>query len=192
MHKFPTLAAYLFFLILLISACGSPVIAPTLTPQPSETPTVTHFFTHPLRLYALQFPAGWRQEMVVRGKGVEEVAFTSPDYHISDGYPILENGAEFLVLLKPLAEDTTDSEQYVNANPLLNQLARNRITIEVGGYPAIQFDYSYEGVEAVMTIFIAHGSLFQIRYRYINLAAKAEFLKEYQAMLASLIVYSTQ
>ncbi len=192
MNKYHTSAALLFLLIILLGACSSPTFVPTLSLQPSETPLTTRLFTHPQYIYSLRFPVGWQQEVVVRGPGIEEVSFTSPKYQISSGYPILESGAEFLVLSKPLVDGITDAEQYFTANPLINQLARNRASLEVAGYPAIQFDYSYEGVEALMTLFIANGKLFQVRYRYINSAARQEFMSEYQALLSSLIVYNIQ
>jgi hypothetical protein len=192
MNKYHTLATLSFLLIIFIGACSSLAFVPTLSLQPSETPLTTWLFTHPQHIYSLRFPVGWQQEVVVRGSGIEEVSFTSPKYHISSGYPILESGAEFLVLSKPLVDGITDAEQYFTANPLLNQLARNRTTLKVAGYPAIQYDYSYEGVEALMTIFIAHGKLFQVRYRYINSEARPEFMSEYQALLTSLIVYNIQ
>jgi hypothetical protein len=192
MNKYQTLAALLFFLIILIGACSSPTFVPMLSHQPSETPLTTWLFTHPQHIYSLRFPVGWRQEVVVRGPGISEVSFTSPKYQISSGYPILESGAEFLVLSKPLAVGIADAEQYFTTNPLINQLARNRTTLKVAGYPAIQYDFSYEGVEALMTIFIAHGKLFQVRYRYINSAARSEFMGEYKVLLTSLIAYNIQ
>jgi len=188
MNKNHILSAILLIVLFAISACSNTSMPATPTPQPSQTPLTTWLFTHPQQLYTLRFPIGWQQQVVVRDQDYYEVSFISPTYRVAEGYPVLESGVEFLVIVKPLPAGITSAEEYISANPLLNDLAQNRTTLEVAGYPAIQFDYSYEGVNAVMTLFITSGNLFQVRYRYVDLSARPEFMNEYQDLLASLEV----
>ena len=117
-----------------------------------------------------------------------EVIFTSPDYRMSEGYPVLEQGAEFMIFRDPLPEGVTSVEEYLNSNDLLHELAQNLITTQVAGFPALQFDYSYEGVNAVMTIFVVNGELYNIRYRYVDQDSRGEYLDEYKELLESFIV----
>jgi len=182
------LTSILITFIGFFSACISPTLTPAPTLPPSQTPPTTWLFTHPQQLYSLHFPIGWQQQVVVRDQGYYEVSFTSPAYRVSEGYPVLESGAEFLVIVKPLPAGMTCVEEYIVGNPLLNELAQNRTTLQVAGQPALQFDYSYEGVNALITFFIAQGNIFQVRYRYLDLATRPEFIQEYQELLASFSV----
>lgn len=186
MNRKHILAASLLISFLLITACINQPVSASPTPCPSETPLSTWLFTHPQQLYTLRFPIGWQQQVVMRDQGYYEVAFTSPAYHVSEGFPVLESGAEFLIIVKPLPAGMTSAEEYISSNPLLNNLAQSRTTLQVAGLPAIQFDYSYEGVNAVMTFFVANGNIFQMRYRYVDLNARQEFINKYQDLLSSL------
>ncbi len=176
---------FALFFILLVGACTAVEVLPTATPQPSETPLTTWQFTHPENLYTLNYPIGWSHEVMARDGVTMEVIFTSPDYRMSEGYPVLEQGAEFMIFRDPLPEGVTSVEEYMNSNDLLNELAQNLTTIQVAGYPALQFDYSYEGVNAVMTIFIVNEELYNIRYRYVDQDSRGEYWDEYKTLLES-------
>lgn len=174
---------FALFSILLAGACTAAQVLPTATPQPSETPLTSWQFVHPENLYSLNYPIGWSHEVMVRDGVTMEVIFTSPDYQMSEGYPVLEQGAEFMIFRDPLPEGVTSVEEYMNSNDLLNELAQNLTSLQVAGYPALQFDYSYEGVNAVMTIFVVNGELYNIRYRYIDQAVRGEYWDEYKELL---------
>lgn len=168
--------------------CNESLSSPTPLPQPSETTQTTSSFTHPRQFYSLQFPLGWHVEVIAHEGGDEEISFTSPDYQISSGYPILEKGAEFLIITKPIPENTTSVKDYFHSNSLIQDIAQNCVDLDVAGYPAIQFNYSYEGVAATMTLLIANSRLLQIRYRYVDPSAKSEFLNEYHNLLDSMTI----
>ncbi len=176
------------FSILLVGACTAAKISSTATPQPSETPLTAWQFIHPENLYTLNYPIGWSHEVMVRDGVTMEVNFTSPDYQMSEGYPVLEQGAEFMIFRDPLPEGVTSVEEYMNSNDLLNELAQNLTNTQVAGYPALQFDYSYEGVNAVMTIFVVDGELYNIRYRYVDQNFKGEYWDEYQTLVESFVM----
>lgn len=182
----------LLMCLFFISTCSS--AAPISTPIviPSATAPVTWKFDHPQRIYSLRFPAGWRQEVISHGKGYEEVYFKTTDYRVSDGYPVLEEGADFFIWVQMLPQGVTTASEYIAANPLLYQVARDRKETSVAGYPAIQCDYSYEGVRAVLTFFAAHGKIFQVRYRFVDNASRGEYLYEYEDLLRSMVVYNIQ
>ena len=192
MKKAVHISVMMFTLLMAISACAGKAPAPTATDVPSATPLSTWVFNHPQRIYSLRFPAGWRQEVVSRGKGYDEVYFKTPEYRISSGYPVLEEGADFFIWVQPLQPGVSSAADYIQANPLLDQLARDRREVRVADYPAIQCDYSYEGVRAVLTFFAAHGKIFQVRYRFVDDASRPEYLEEYLAMLKSMVVYNIQ
>ena len=179
---------FVLFSILLAGACTAAEILPTATVQPSETPLTTWQFTHPENLYTLNYPIGWSHEVMVRDGVTMEVIFTSPDYRMSEGYPVLEQGAEFMIFRDPLPEGVTSVEEYMNSNDLLNELAQNLTTMQVAGYPALQFNYSYEGVNAVSTIFIVNGELYNIRYRYVDQNSRGEYWDEYKTLLESFAI----
>lgn len=181
-------ALFALFFILLAGACTTVEVLPTATVQPSATPPTAWQFTHPENLYTLNYPIGWSHEVMVRDGVTMEVIFTSPDYQMSEGYPVLEQGAEFMIFRDPLPEGVTSVEEYLNSNDLLHELAQNLTTVQVAGYPALQFDYSYEGVNAVMTIFVVDGELYNIRYRYVDQEARGEHWNKYQLLLESFIV----
>jgi len=178
--------------LMVVSGCSSPAVAPAPTAIPSATVPATWTFNHPQRIYSLRFPAGWRQEVISRGKGYEEVYFKTVDYRVSEGYPVLEQGADFFIWVQMLPQGVTTADEYITANPLLNQVARDRKETSVAGYPAIQCDYSYEGVRAVLTFFAAHGKIFQVRYRIVDDASRPEYLQEYDYLLRSMVVYNIQ
>ena len=58
----------------------------------------------------------------------------------------------------------------------------------MAGYPALQFDYSNEGVNAAMTIFVVNGELYNIRYRYVDQTVRGEYWDEYQTSLEYFVV----
>jgi hypothetical protein len=185
---------YISLLICLMgmSACSGATPVPTPTLVPSATAPATWTFDHPQRIYSLRFPAGWRQEVISHGKGYEEVYFKTSNYRVSEGYPVLEEGADFFIWVQLLPQGVTTASEYINAHPLLDQVARDRKQTSVAGYPAIQCDYSYEGVRAVLTFFAAHGKIFQVRYRFVDDASRPEYLQEYEDLLKSMVVYNIQ
>jgi hypothetical protein len=192
MKKTIVVLVILSIFLVITSGCSSAVIIPTSTAVPSATPPATWQFDHPQGIYSLRFPAGWRQEVVSRGKGFDEATFKTQDYRLSSGYPVLEDGAEFFIWVQPLPAGVQTAAEYIAANPLLDQIARNRLEVQVAGFPAIQCDYSYEGVEAALTFFAAQGRIFQVRYRYVDQVSRQEHLAEYQELLKSLVVYKIQ
>lgn len=178
--------------LMMVSACSDATPVPTPTAIPSAIAPATWKFDHPQRIYSLHFPAGWRQEVISHGKGYEEVYFKTTDHRMSEGYPVLEAGADFFIWVQMLPQGVTTAGEYITANPLLDQVARERKETSVSGYPAIQCDYSYEGVRAVLTFFAAHGKIFQVRYRFVDDASRPEYLQEYEDLLRSMVVYSIQ
>lgn len=180
----------LFCLFFFTFGCSAPAISPARETQPAATLEPNQTFTHPRGFYSLPYPAGWNLTVTDRAPADEEVSITSPNYQLAGGYPVLEKGAEFLITTKTLTHNFADAEDYYRADPLFNDIAREIAKMSIAGVPALQFRYSYEGVEAVMTAFIAHGRLFQMRYRFVNAAEKQQYMGEYQQLLSSFQITS--
>ena len=49
-----------------------------------------------------------------------------------------------------------------------HKIAFDKTTTKVDGLEAIQYDYSYEGHRATMTIFTKNGNYYTVRYRYVD------------------------
>src|SRR3989339_244136 len=155
-----------------------------------STPTTasTQNFTHAVLGYTFRFPANWQEIVHPIPPGAkqkyEDVSVRTLDYKISDGYPVMESGAEFWIHAVE-TDKTNIDEQFNNESPLVKQLAQNKISAIVDGQAAIQYNYSYEGTMATQTIFIKNGLFYTLRFRYPDETAKNSFWPDYLNFLAS-------
>jgi hypothetical protein len=144
-------------------------------------------FTHPVVGYSMEYPASWTggldeiPEAIVQD--YQDFSIESPDHQVSEGYPVLEKGAEFLVRV--------EKTQYFsivdifNNDSLAQEIAFDKTTTKVDGLEAIQYDYSYEGHRATMTIFTKKGNYYTVRYRYVDNDSKQNNWVDYIRLLNS-------
>ena len=125
--------------------------------------------------YNFSYPGGWTAAKVINGTSV-----TSPDYKISEGYPILEAGAELAVFTKKANGYTINDD--LATNPITSKIPNKREVI-VAEQNAIRYEYGYEGVNAVMTEFNYDGVRYSLRYRFVDEAAKNIYMGVYEEML---------
>jgi hypothetical protein len=127
-------------------------------------------FTHPVVGYSMEYPVNWTgglneiPEAIVQD--YQDFSIESPDHQISEGYPVLEKGAEFFVRVEKTQYSTIDD--IFNNDPLASEIAFDKTTTTVDGLEAIQYDFSYEGHRATMTIFTKNGNYYTVKYRYAN------------------------
>lgn len=125
--------------------------------------------------YNFSYPRGWTAAKVINGTTV-----ISPDYKISEGFPILEAGAELAVFTKKAGGYTISED--LATNPITSKIP-NKTDVIVGEQNAIRYEYSYEGVNAVMTEFIYDGVRYSLRYRFVDEASKNINMGAYEEML---------
>ncbi|OGK09497.1 hypothetical protein A2767_03250 [Candidatus Roizmanbacteria bacterium RIFCSPHIGHO2_01_FULL_35_10] len=155
--------------------------------EPSPTTVTTKngmiVFEHPKVNYTLEYPASWKGKTEPIPQAYEVFIARSADYQLSDGYPVLEKGAEFYVSVENSTEKSIDD--IFNKDPLTLQIAYNKIKIIVDGVEAIQYDYSYEGYNVTMTTFLKNGKYYTIHYRYVDNAGKQLEWNTYLNLLKS-------
>lgn len=114
----------------------------------------------------------------------EGVIIQSPDYRMSAGYPILEEGVEILVSTKK-ADNFTSARESFEANPLAVEIAENVKDVEVDSRPALSYEYSYEGVNATMVDVLDNGLMYSIRFRYLDDTQKETHQETFDKVLES-------
>ena len=125
--------------------------------------------------YDFSYPKSWKVNIVVNGTTV-----TSPDYKMTEGEQILESGVELAVYIKKSDSSTINDE--LALNPITAQVP-NKIDAIVAEQNAIRYEYSYEGVNAVMTEFIKEGVRYSLRYRFTDENSKSVYMGVYEEML---------
>jgi len=125
--------------------------------------------------YNFSYPKGWVATKVINGTTV-----TSPNYKISEGFPILEEGAELAVFTKKAGNYTINED--LATNPITSKIP-NKTDVVVAEQNAIRYEYDYEGVRAVMTEFIYGGIRYSLRYRFVDEASKNTYMGAYEEML---------
>ena len=125
--------------------------------------------------YDFSYPKGWEVTKVNNGTSV-----TSPDYKISMDEPVLEAGIE-LAVYKKEADSSTINEELA-LNPVTSQIPNKTNTV-VAGQNAIRYEYSYEGVNAIMTEFIKDSVRYSLRYRFATENSKNIYMGVYEEML---------
>ncbi|KKS07559.1 hypothetical protein A3K01_00280 [candidate division WWE3 bacterium RIFOXYD1_FULL_43_17] len=125
--------------------------------------------------YNFSYPTGWTATKVINGTTV-----TSPDYKISEGFPILEAGAELAVFTKKAGSYTIKED--LATNPITSKIP-NKTDVVVAEQNAVRYEYDYEGVRAVMTEFIYDGIRYSLRYRFVDEASKNTYMGVYEEML---------
>ncbi len=131
--------------------------------------------------YKFVAPKGW-----TINKDSNSTSALSPDYKLSEGYPVLEAGAEISVLTKPLNEALSGMtiNEILASNPITTNIP-NKVSTTVAGINAVRYELSYEGVEAVMTEFIKDNVRYTIRLRFSNEWSKNANMDNYEAALAT-------
>lgn len=113
-------------------------------------------------------------------------SINSPDYKLSEGYPVLEQGANLSVTVSTARADNLDD--YIQSDVLLKQIGKDFKTITLNGLPALQYRFSYEAVIAMDTVIIKNGKSYVLRYRYADQASQTKYLEQYQHMLDTFVV----
>src|SRR3990167_6074629 len=72
-----------------------------------------------------------------------------------------------------------------NSDPLAPDIAFNKTFTTVDGQRAIQYDYSYEGHVATMTIFTKNGIYYTVKFRYVDKNGKQALWNDYVKLLTS-------
>lgn len=135
----------------------------------------------------MEYPASWTggldeiPEAIVQD--YQDFSIESPDHQISEGYPVLEKGAEFFVRVEKTQYSTIDD--IFNNDPLASEIAFDKTTTTVDGLEAIQYDFSYEGHRATMTIFTKNGNYYTVKYRYANNDSRQNNWDDYRKLLTS-------
>lgn len=125
--------------------------------------------------YNFSYPKGWK---VIKVNNATSV--TSPDYKMSGDETVLETGIE-LAVYKKRADSATINEELA-LNPVTLQIP-NKTDAVVAGQNAIRYEYSYEGVNAIMTEFIKDGMRYSLRYRFTAEDSKNIYMGIYEEML---------
>lgn len=131
--------------------------------------------------YKFVAPSGW----TVNKDSISTSAL-SPDYKLSEGYPVLETDAEISVFTKTLNEALLEMtiNEIVASNPITTNIP-NKVSTTVAGLNAVRYELSYEGVEAVMTEFIKDGVRYTIRLRFSTETSKNANMDNYETALAT-------
>lgn len=156
------------------------------SPQPSSSPIAQNTqFQHPVLGYLFTYPARWKisTNKTSRPGSYDYVTIKSPDYKLSEGYPFLESGYSIAIRASDTSEVSVQA--LFNNDSLATSLAKNEHRLKVDGVDAIQFDYSYEGTIATVTMFVKDGVYYQIVYRYSDEALKNTDVKVYEEVLSS-------
>lgn len=160
----------------------------TLSTSPEPIKEEQKTFVHPKLKYSLLYPSSWTGELQEIPPGskliYQEFLAFSPDFQMSqEGMPVLEKGTSILVQAStPIAQ--TAEEQF-NKNTMLKSMAKNVKNSSVAGNPAIQYDYSFEGIVATDTVFISNNIYYLIRLRYPSEKNKETYLPIYSSLLES-------
>jgi len=162
---------------------------PLVSLSPSSTPVLTQqvqngkiVFEGTKAGYRLEYPALWKatSEDV---RGYEFVTIESPDFQVSNEYPVLEKGYSISVDIND--SDLKTIDDYFNSDTLTKSIARNKIKTTVGGIEAIQYDFGYETHTATQTELLKDGRRYTIQYRYVDTGSKQNEWNTYEELLKS-------
>ena len=173
------------------SSATTETLSPTNSVVPTTQPSVITNgwikFTHPAVGYSFDYPGNWKggiQEIPEAIKqDYQDFNIESPDHKISEGYSVLEQGAEIFVRAEKTTKNSIDD--IFNSDPLAPDIASNKTFTTVDGQRAIQYDYSYEGHVATMTIFTKNGIYYTVKFRYVDKNGKQALWNDYVKLLAS-------
>ena len=144
-------------------------------------------FRHPAVGYSMEYPASWSGGLIETPDAVvqdyQDFFIVSPDHRVSGGYPVLEKGAELFVRVEKTQYSTIDD--VFNSDLLAQEIAFARTSTTVDGLEAIQYDYSYEGHRATMTIFTKNGNYYMVKYRYVDNESRQNNWDDYLRLLNS-------
>lgn len=155
-------------------------VTPSAMPTTQQVPAKGYaLYTNSIAHYKVEYPNNWSGGTSKTNRN--DFSINSPDYKMNSGYPYLETGASLAIYAT--SSRATDLKQYINNDPLLKQIAKNVIETTLAGLPAIQFDFSYEGTNATMTIAIDGNITYNVRFNYADSQTKAKYLPLYQHML---------
>lgn len=169
------------------TATPSPTSVPNQksSPTPSSEKSDTKTFKHPVLGYSFSYPSDWTLTMANNSNQdvYAGVDVKTSDFKLSDGYPVLNSG--YQISVNAAKTDTTSIEKYFEDDPIASKIATNKKSLKVAGSDAIQYDISYEGTIATVTIFIRNGIYYQILYRYADTNLKDNQWSTYGALLSS-------
>lgn len=159
-----------------------PEVNPTLIQKPDVAK-----YQHPQLHYTLEYPFGWTGGTQEVPEGIKQ-EFTdfdvlSSDYKVSEGYPVLQSGAEFFI--RAAYSNEKSIEVVFTKDLLAQQIAMDKTNIMIDGVQGIQYSFSYEGTLATITMFIKNGIQYSIKYRYVNAAGKQANWNNYVDLLKS-------
>ncbi len=144
-------------------------------------------FTHPVVGYSIEYPADWTGGLKEIPEDIvqdyQDFSIESPDHQISEGFPLLEQGAEFLIRVEKTRYSTIDD--IFEEDPLAPEIAFDKMTTTVDGIEAIQYDTSYEGHRATTTIFTKNGDYYAVKYRYVDDDSRGNNWDDYRRLLSS-------
>jgi hypothetical protein len=148
----------------------------------------TKEYVHPQNIYKLEYPEEWAITEYV-AKEYTTIEFTSDDYELSTGYPVLLNGVGVTVTVTDT--DYKNIQEIFNSDALAQQIANNVTEISVDEKSAISYDYSYEGTIATIVSFVAENKQFTIKYRYTD-ESKDTHLDEFENLVNSFEIIPNQ
>ncbi len=170
-------------------AVSTPAPTTSKTSAPSNLPT----YSYPLGHYSFQYNASWQPDKDYNDlaqkntKPYADYQISSPGYKLAtQGVPVLISGASIAVQVGDTAEPSVESQ--LSKNELLPSISSNKSSTTVAGYHAIQYDYSYEWVNATATEFIGNGRYYMIQLRYPEAKDKMVNWAEYQEVLKSFLL----
>jgi hypothetical protein len=199
MKKFTTVASFskVVFLILLVLLpfagfylglrYQKPVAPPVTnknspTPQTSKTlQKLSKQFTSQRYGYTVTIPNKWIGE-VEQEDSFEDVNIYSPDYQQEESMRGFSKGANIFIRVEETG--TKDINEDLKKDVLWNEISTNVKKINIQGIKAIQYDYKYEGTQAVDTVFIAEGKKYLVKLDYST--GRNDYWKEYQFVLNTL------
>lgn len=126
--------------------------------------------------YSFSYPQDWTLE-----ENENSVTLKSPEYQISEGYPVLEKGASITIFVKDTENKTIGD--FFDQDPLATKIGDHFSDLMVNGNEAISYDFSYEGTIATQVNFIKNGKLISISYRYPNVEEKVVYEETYLNLL---------
>ncbi|HDS11673.1 MAG TPA: hypothetical protein ENN77_02090 [Candidatus Wirthbacteria bacterium] len=118
-----------------------------------------------------------------------DLYFSSPDYLLAsaesgyEGIDYLKQGALIIISARPTL--SANIREVYDNDEILRLFAQNSRFFEINTFEAIQYDYSFENTNQIVSSFIMDEKLFSIVYKYALGTDPNSYIDTYEALLAS-------
>lgn len=139
-------------------------------------------YTNQRNNYKVEYPNTWEYENV----NTSTIKVTSPDFKMSQEYPVLLEGVQVYIFAKETTE--TSGKSSFDNDPLASDIATNVTETTLDGVDAIEYDISFEGTVATVTKAVKNGMLYTVQFRYPSKEDKASYDSVRQKILDSFLI----